>query len=450
MVKHLCKAIWKKNSDLKTVKEIELKNSSVIYEKTSRLHPKKYTTIFGPLEIKRYAYQPKDRGDKYDGSDNIYPLDVQANLHQSSYSYLLQEIVLLSSNNQSYKKVSEFIKKIFSVTLGVDAIERIIKDGASSFQEFYNGLKPIVAKEKEIVVVSADGKGVPMTKEESRTIKAKVGKGEKKQKKKESLVTVCYKTLPITRTATQVASTIILGEVDKELEQFKTENILKVASLSRTKQECFLDIKNYSQKLSNTTIPIVVLDGANSLWKPVNSIFSDTGFIGILDIIHVRDYLYLSAHALHKEGSEALREWVFTQCKIILEGKVKDVIRELKSSLDKVSESKSKKDALNKTITYFSNHLEYMKYDQYLKNGYPIASGVVESACSEVVANRCELPGARWTIEGAEAMLKIRSISASDLWDDYWEYNKKFKMQENYSKYTEAVNNVLDKVQMCG
>ena len=412
------------------------------------MHPKKYTTIFGQLKFKRYGYQPQDRDDKYDGSDNIYPLDVSANLHKNSYSYLLQEIVSLLSNNQSFQQVSKFVSKIFSVTLGVDAIERIIKDSSSSFQEFFDELKPITAKEKEIVVVSADGKGVPMTKEESKTIQAKVGKGQKKQKKKESLVSVCYSTLPISRSASQVASAIILGKVDTEMEQFKTENILKVASLAKTKEECFLEMKNYSQKLSNTQIPIAIFDGASSLWKPANSTFGNNGFIGILDIIHVRDYLYLSAHALYKEGSQELRQWVFEQCKMILEGKVEDVIIELKSYFDKVS--KSKIDALNKTITYFTNHLEYMKYDQYLKEGYPIASGVVESACSEVVANRCELPGARWTIDGAEAILKLRSISASDLWDIYWDYNKKSKMQKNYSKYSEAVNNILEEVQMCG
>jgi len=91
-----------------------------------------------------------------------------------------------------------------------------------------------------------------------------------------------------------------------------------------------------------------------------------------------------------------------------------------------------------------------MRYDQYLKEGYPIASGVVESACSQVVANRTELPGARWSINGAEAILKIRSACSSELWDEYWKYNKEFKMKANYLKYLDAVNNVLEEVRMCG
>jgi len=373
---------------------------------------------------------------------------VKANLPKKSYSYLLQEIILLASNNQSFKQTSEFIKKLFDINIAVDAIEKITQDVTSPFNNFFNNLIPIPAKEDEIVVVSADGKGVPMTKEESKNIKGRVGKGEKKQKKKESLVTVCYSTTPIYRTASMVASALILGEADENMDQFKTEDILKVASLSKTKQECFIDIKNYSQKLSDDKLPVVVLDGAKSLWSLTESIFGNDGFIGILDIVHVRDYLYLAGHALYKEGSHQLRKWVFEKCKLILEGKTQKLISELDSSCKKASKSKSL--AMQKAITYFTNHLQYMKYDQYLKKGYPIASGVVESACSQVVANRCELPGARWSIDGAEAMLKIRSVTSSNLWEKYWDYTKTYKENINYSQHLDAVNNVLNAVRLCG
>lgn len=373
---------------------------------------------------------------------------MKANLPKHSYSYFLQEIISLASNNQSFKQTSAFIKKLFSITVGVDAIEKITQDITTPFKDFFNNLIPISAKAEEIVVVSADGKGVPMTKKESKNIKGRVGRGEKKQKKKESLVTVCYSTTPIYRTASMVASALIFGEADENMEQFKTEDILKVASLSKTKQECFMDIKKYSKKLSDDKLPVIVLDGAKSLWSQVESIFGNEGFIGILDIIHVRDYLYLAGHALHKEGSHQLRKWVFEKCELILEGKTQELILELDTSCKKVSKSKSL--AIQKAIKYFTNHLQYMQYDQYLKKGYPIASGVVESACSQVVANRCELPGARWSINGAEAMLKIRSVTSSNLWDEYWDYTKTYKENINYSKHLEAVNNVLNEVRLCG
>ena len=91
-----------------------------------------------------------------------------------------------------------------------------------------------------------------------------------------------------------------------------------------------------------------------------------------------------------------------------------------------------------------------MKYDEYLKNGYPIASGVVESACSEVVANRTELPGARWTVTGVEHMLKHRSIHSSENWDEYWDYYREWKQKENYANNIRIVDNLLSDSQLCG
>ena len=83
---------------------------------------------------------------------------------------------------------------------------------------------------------------------------------------------------------------------------------------------------------------------------------------------------------------------------------------------------KTQSDKFLKVITYLKNHKEYMKYDQYLSEGYPIGSGVVESACSHVVKDRMEISGARWGINGSESILKLRSVAKSKDWDEYWEF----------------------------
>ena len=62
---------------------------------------------------------------------------------------------------------------------------------------------------------------------------------------------------------------------------------------------------------------------------------------------------------------------------------------------------------------YFANHAQRMRYDQYLQAGYPIASGVIEGACRHVIKDRMEHGGMRWTLDGAQAMLNVRSVCAS-------------------------------------
>lgn len=91
----------------------------------------------------------------------------------------------------------------------------------------------------------------------------------------------------------------------------------------------------------------------------------------------------------------------------------------LKQTATKQNLKGNKLETMQKVITYFSNHIHLMKYDQYLVNGYPIATGVVESACKLLVKKRMEGCGMRWSIKGAEAMLLLRSIDESSDWDDY-------------------------------
>ncbi len=60
-----------------------------------------------------------------------------------------------------------------------------------------------------------------------------------------------------------------------------------------------------------------------------------------------------------------------------------------------------------------------MRYDEYLKAGYPIASGVIEGACRHLVKDRMERTGMRWRLENAESMLNVRAVFQSSYWDDF-------------------------------
>ena len=68
---------------------------------------------------------------------------------------------------------------------------------------------------------------------------------------------------------------------------------------------------------------------------------------------------------------------------------------------------------------YFENNAERMRYDAYLSSGYPIATGVIEGACRHVIKDRMEQGGMRWTLEGAQAMLNLRAINASDAAEEF-------------------------------
>lgn len=379
-------------------------------------------------------------------------MDITANLSKDKYSYALQEIAVLASNSEAYAQASKLIKKILHISLPVDSLERINKNSARGYDAYYKYYETKTVKEDELVVLSCDGKGVPMTKEESAQIKAKNEKGEKKQKKKEALVAVSYLVKPIIRLASSLANSLIFGKFSSEeyekAENFEKGDIRKMASLQKSKKEVMEEMKAHTDKMSQGTKIIMVMDGAKSLWSVADMVFGKDNYIGILDIIHVRDYIYNAGYVFYPEGSPELRAWVHSAMLRVLEGDANEVLEEVKQKRDKANKSNQLR--LKPFISYFTNNLSRMKYDEYLKSGYPIASGVVESACSQVVANRTELPGARWTVAGVEPILKHRSINASEDWDGYWDYYRDWNKKENYANNIGVVESLLRGAQMCG
>jgi len=68
--------------------------------------------------------------------------------------------------------------------------------------------------------------------------------------------------------------------------------------------------------------------------------------------------------------------------------------------------------------------------------GVPIATGVIEGACRHLVCDRLEITGARWRLERAEAILRLRALSASGDFDEYWQFHEAEEWRQNHaSKY---------------
>ena len=73
-----------------------------------------------------------------------------------------------------------------------------------------------------------------------------------------------------------------------------------------------------------------------------------------------------------------------------------------------------------------------MRYHEYLAAGYPIASGVIEGACRHVVKDRLERTGMTWTVPGAQAMLSLRCIHLSEIWDEFTNFRVQTETERLY------------------
>lgn len=133
--------------------------------------------------------------------------------------------------------------------------------------------------------------------------------------------------------------------------------------------------------------------------------------------------LWKAGHALHQEGSREAEQFVYERAERILDGGVSQVVKGLRLIVTKRKLTATKAKTLQDVAGYLHNNRERMKYDIYLANGWPIASGSVEGACKNLIRDRFERSGMRWTPETAEALLRLRAAYLSGDLDAYWEFH---------------------------
>lgn len=144
----------------------------------------------------------------------------------------------------------------------------------------------------------------------------------------------------------------------------------------------------------------------------------------ILDVIHVIEYLWKAAYCFHSEGSAEVEAWVKERTLRILEGKSSDVAAGMRRSATLQGLEKKARRQVDTFANYLLKYHDMLKYDEYLQKGLPIATGAIEGACRYLIKDRLDITGARWGLERAEAILKLRSIKHSDDFDADWQFYK--------------------------
>ena len=313
----------------------------------------------------------------------------------------------------------------FALEVAESAVMAVTKEAPEDDEAFY-GQRPLPSEDTEgaLLVVSCDGQGVPMIQQEAAKLKAKLGTGEKRQKKKEALVGVSYTVDPKPRSPEALAESLVEPEAvrarrpreDVTDDAPRAQQVRRLASLVRTKRAVMARIKADAERRDpqHCKPVVVLLDGALGLWSLATKLFKPWKRVTfVLDILPVVGDLWAAANALFGEVSKAGKHWVQQPLTEILRGRVGDVIGGLRQMLTKQRLRKSVQQTLTKVITCFHNHRRWMPYDVYLAAGLPVGTGVVESACGSVVKHRMEGEGKRWSLQGAEAMLALRSLKKS-------------------------------------
>ena len=152
----------------------------------------------------------------------------------------------------------------------------------------------------------------------------------------------------------------------------------------------------------------------------------------ILDFIHVLEYLWKAAYTLHSEGSKEAEDWVSQRALQILNGKSSDVAAGIRRSATLRGLDSAARKPVDTCADYLLKYRDMLRYNEFLKKGLPIATGVIEGACRHLIKDRMDITGARWLVERAEAILKLRSLNSSGDFDEYFQFHQLKERERNH------------------
>lgn len=412
----------------------ELQREGKTYQRLEQPHERRYVSIYGPLLIPRCVYGTRE-GQKIEH----VPLDAQLGLPAGEISYVLEDWLERMCVNDAHRESVESLVALLGVRakVSVDTAEKHSRDMAQhavSFRE--SQAMPPADEEGELLVATADGKGVPMR----RLVEAQTpqpashrrGKGEKANKKQMAYVGAVYTIDRFPRTAEEIVDELLRKQraKDRPCPQHKHVRAEMTRPGEGPGEPLLLHGPSYlfagvalecqARDPGRKKALVCLLDGERQFWDLQQQWLPRA--VQILDIFHVNERLWTAAYCFHPEQSPAAERFVERYLRLLLQGRVDTVIRSFRQLLATRKLRGEKRRRLQATITYYDNNRTHMRYAEYLAAGYPVGSGVAEGACRHLVKDRMERTGMRWSLAGAQAMLNLRALYINGDWDIFVEH----------------------------
>jgi len=420
---------------LRTLREQRLANvagdEGVVRGRVESGHTRALETVFGVVSVARLAYRAP-------GVANLHPADAALNLPIERHSHGLRKLAALEAARGSFQDAVDAIQRCTGQPLGKRQVEELATLGAMDFEDFYEARRPKRAKPDQLLVLSADGKGIVMRpdalrpKAATRAARAspnprtRLSTAEKLNHKRMAEIGAVYDATPALRTPADIlARDRPLGNEPAPgpvaTNKWLTASIVKApaAVISRV----FDEAQRRDPKHRRTWLALV--DGANHQIQRIKyeAKKRNVKVTIICDFVHVLEYLWNAAGCFYPEGHPAAQIWVHQQASRVLEGRATKVAGTIRRKATTTKLNPAQRKPADDAANYLTNKAPYLNYPTALRNGWPIATGIIEGACRHLIKDRMDITGARWGLAGAEAILKLRALKANGDFDTYWRYH---------------------------
>jgi len=408
-------------------------------------------SLFGEVELSRLSYESP-------GVPSLRPLDAELNLPQESYSHGVRRKVAKQAAKESFDEVVLGIGEHTGAHVPKRQAEELAQRAARDFDAFYAEERAERKPESPsgaILVLSTDGKGVPMRRSDLRPetrkaaaqrehkLKKRLSKGEKRSTKRMATVAAVYTVEEFVRSPGQIVAELGSVRDAAEAKRPRPENKRVWASVRKEQEQTIKEMFEEALRRDPQRQKrwMAVVDGNKSQIRLIRKYARHHGveLVLVLDLIHVLEYLWKAAYVFHPEGSLEAERWVTDRLEEVLEGRARQVVANMRRAATRAGLSAQQRKPLDICAGYLRGHLEMLRYDEYLAAGLPIASGVIEGACRYLVKDRMERTGASWGLEGAEAVLRLRAVYVSGDFEEYWQFHLRKEWERNHAHlYAEA------------
>jgi hypothetical protein len=408
-------------------------------------HRRSLESIFGTVEVTRTGYREP-------GKPSLHPLDGGLNLPPEKYSLEVRRRVAIEAAKGAFDEGVKTLEEFTGAHVPKRQFEELVIRAAQDYEAFYAERQKRARADPHtgpVLVLTVDGKGVVMRPEDLRaatqraaakraeTFTARLGRGRRLHAKRMASVAAIYTVERCVRTPEEI---LPLSEEQREKPTRPQPEHKRVwASLAHSPEEVitamFDEAGHRDPKRKRRWIALV--DGNCTQIDYLHKLADERNvdLIIVVDFIHVAHYVWQASQALVPDNPVEQDRWVRAHLLEILRGKASRVAAGIRRSATRRAMAAAERQAVDDCADYLLNYAPYLQYDEALADGVPIATGVIEGACRHLVEDRMNLTGARWSLSGAEAVLRLRALRSSDDFDAYWKFHEEQEYKRNHASH---------------
>jgi len=399
-------------------------------------------TLFGTVVVKRDRVGAR-------GAEALVPADASLNMPADRFSFGVRERVVAEAIRGSYDAAVESMDRTSGADLAKRQAEELVVAAAQDFDAFYDGAQrdaPERGSATSLLVLSVDGKGIVMRpdglRKETRKaaskgfhkIDGRLSRGEKRNRKRMATVAAVYDLEARPRTVDDILGDM-RGGVREQRPRAQGKRVW--ASVEKSAGDVIHEVFDevHAREPEGQRPIVALVDGNATQIREIRSEARKRGLqvTLVLDIIHVTEYLWGAAWNVFQEGDPQAKKWVDRYLRMLLEGRASIVAAAIRRCA--TTRGLTQRKGIDKAADYILGHVDMMRYDQYLAQDVPIATGVIEGACRHLVKDRMDITGARWGLKGAEAVLRLRSLSSSGDLADSFAFHRDQEAQRNHLQH---------------